>query len=99
MLTFTDMSADLNHPFDPHNSEAEAYNLWLREQIDQRLADNMQAIPHDQVMASLDALLDKQKSETWQIAEVRAGLEEASRGEFATDIEMQCIFAKYANLK
>jgi predicted transcriptional regulator len=97
MLTFTDMSADLNHPFDPHNSEAEAYNLWLREQIDQRLVDNKQAIPHDQVMASMDAILDKQK--TWQIAEVQAGLEEANRREFATDQEMQSIFAKYANLK
>ena len=93
------MNADLNHPFDPHSSEAEAYNLWLRKQIDQRLADNKQAIPHDQVMASMDALLDKQQLETWRIAEVRAGLEEARRGEFATDQEMQCIFAKYANLK
>lgn len=93
------MSADLNHPFDPHSSEAEAYNLSLSKQIDQRLADNKQTIPHDQVMASMDALLDKQKSETWQIAEVRAGLEEASRGEFATDQERQFIFEKYANSK
>jgi RHH-type transcriptional regulator, rel operon repressor / antitoxin RelB len=93
------MTSSLNHPFDPNNSDAEAYNLWLRAQIDQRLADNKQAIPHDQVMTNMDVLLNKQKSETWQIAEVRAGLEEANRGEFATDQEMQSIFAKYANLK
>jgi predicted transcriptional regulator len=43
---------------------------------------------------ALDAYIDQQ---TWQIAEVRAGLEEASRGEFATDQEMQAIFAKYAS--
>jgi predicted transcriptional regulator len=93
------MTSSLNHPFDSNSSDAEEHNSWLRMQISQRLADNKQAIPHDQVMASLDALLDKQKSETWQIAEVRAGLEEASRGEFATDQEMKSIFAKYANLK
>lgn len=43
---------------------------------------------------ALDAYIDQQN---WQIAEVRAGLEEASRGEFATEQEMQAIFAKYAN--
>jgi predicted transcriptional regulator len=93
------MTSCLNNPFDPQDSELETYNFQLREEINKRLADNKQYIPHEHVMARMDALLDKQKSETWQIAEVRAGLEEASRGEFATDIEMQCIFAKYANLK
>lgn len=59
------MSAVLNHQFDSRVSEfsseaeAEAYTQWLRVQIDQRLADNQQAIPHDQVMARMDALLDK----------------------------------------
>jgi Tfp pilus assembly protein PilF len=59
------MSAVLNHQFDSRVSEfsseaeAEAYTLWLRAQIEQRLADNKQVIPHDQVMARMDALLDK----------------------------------------
>jgi predicted transcriptional regulator len=91
------MTSSLNHPFDSNSSDAEAHNSWLRMQISQRLADNKLAIPNDQVMANMDALLDKQK--TWRIVEVQAGLEEANRGEFATDQEMQSIFAKYANLK
>lgn len=91
------MTSSLNHPFDPNSSDAEAYSSWLRAQIDQRLADNKKAIPHDQVMANMDALLNKQKS--WRVIQVRAGLEEAKRGEFATDEEMQCIFTKHANLK
>ena len=91
------MTSSLNHPFDSNSSDAEAHTSWLRMQICQRLADNKQATPHDLVMANMDALLNKQN--TWQIAEVRAGLEEASRGEFATDEEMQCIFTKHANLK
>jgi hypothetical protein len=59
------MSAVLNHQFDSRVSEfsseaeAEAYTLWLRAQIEQRLADNKQVIPHDQVMARMDALLEK----------------------------------------
>jgi predicted transcriptional regulator len=45
---------------------------------------------------ALEAYIDQQ---TWRIAEVRAGLEEARRGEFSTTQEMQAIFAKYAGLK
>jgi predicted transcriptional regulator len=89
------MTSCLNHPFDPQDSELETYSFQLREEINKRLADNKQSIPHDQVMANVDALLDKQK--TWQIVEVQTGLEEANRGEFATDQEMQSIFAKYSN--
>ena len=43
---------------------------------------------------ALDAYLDLQ---AWQIAEVKAGIAEADRGEFATGQEMQAIFAKYAS--
>ena len=45
-------------------------------------------------VAALEAYLDQQ---AWQIAEVKAGLAEADHGAFATDAEMQSIFAKYAN--
>ncbi len=43
---------------------------------------------------ALEAYIDQP---LWQIAEVKAGIEEADRGEFATDAEMAAIFAKYAN--
>lgn len=43
---------------------------------------------------ALEAYISQQ---AWQIAEVKAGIEEADRGEFATDKEMSAIFAKYAN--
>lgn len=33
---------------------------------------------------------------TWQIAEVKSGVEEADRGEFVTDAEMNAIYSKYA---
>lgn len=62
------MTSCLNHPFDPQDSELETYNFQLREEINKRLTDNKQSIPHEQVMARMDALLDKQKSETWQVS-------------------------------
>ena len=43
---------------------------------------------------ALEAYIEQQ---IWQIAEIKAGIEEADRGEFATDAEMTAIFAKYAS--
>ena len=41
---------------------------------------------------ALDAYLEQQ---AWQIAEIKAGLAEADRGEFATEEEVRNVFAKY----
>jgi RHH-type rel operon transcriptional repressor/antitoxin RelB len=43
---------------------------------------------------ALEAYISQQ---SWQIAEVRAGIAEADRGEFATDAEMKALFAEYEN--
>jgi hypothetical protein len=58
------MTSCINHPFEPQLSEfcfekEKAYSLWLQAQIDKRLIDNKQTIPHDQVMARMDAVLGK----------------------------------------
>ena len=43
---------------------------------------------------ALEAYIEQQ---LWQIAEVKAGIVEADKGEFATDADMNAIFAKYAS--
>jgi predicted transcriptional regulator len=35
------------------------------------------------------------ETEAWQILEIERGIEEADRGEFATDSEVDALFAKY----
>ncbi|WP_084465788.1 type II toxin-antitoxin system RelB family antitoxin [Sphingobium quisquiliarum] len=42
--------------------EAEAYDAWLRSEIDASLADPRPSIPHDQVMAELRAIIAAKKS-------------------------------------
>lgn len=37
---------------------AEAHDRWVREKVEQALADPAPSIPHDQVMADLQAVLD-----------------------------------------
>jgi hypothetical protein len=42
--------------------EAEAYEIWKRAKIEKALADTRPCIPHDQVMSSVQALINsKQK--------------------------------------
>ena len=58
------MTSCLNRPFAQQISEfysekEKVYTLWLQAQIDKRLTDSKQVIPHDQVMARMDAFLDK----------------------------------------
>lgn len=38
--------------------EAEAHDAWVRAKVDQSLAEPGPDIPHDQVMAEIQAMLD-----------------------------------------
>jgi hypothetical protein len=42
--------------------EAAAYDKWLREKVAASLADPRPAIPHDEVMAHAQAIIDEAKA-------------------------------------
>lgn len=42
--------------------EAEAYDAWLRSEIEASLADPRPSIPHDKVMAELRAIIAAKKA-------------------------------------
>ena len=44
--------------FDTVEQEAR-YNGWLRARVEASLADPRPAVPHDEVMAEMDALIDR----------------------------------------
>jgi len=44
--------------------EAEAYDAWFRAKVEAALADPRPGIPHDQVMAEVQAIIDRRKSRT-----------------------------------
>jgi hypothetical protein len=41
--------------------EAEAYDAWFRAKVAKALASTKPRIPHDQVMAEMQAIIDKYK--------------------------------------
>jgi hypothetical protein len=42
--------------------EAEAYDAWFRAKVEKSLASTKPRIPHDQVMAMAQAVIDKHKN-------------------------------------
>ena len=44
---------------------------------------------------TVEALRSYVEAEAWQIQDIKDGLEEADRGEFASPEEVACVFAKY----
>lgn len=43
--------------------EAQAYDAWLRAEVEASLADPRPGIPHDQVMAELRAIIEAKKAD------------------------------------
>ena len=41
--------------------EAEAYDAWFREKVRESLANPGPGIPHDEVMAGIDAIIEKHR--------------------------------------
>lgn len=44
---------------------------------------------------TVEALRGYVEAEAWQVADIKAGIEEANRGEFASTEEVSSFFAKY----
>lgn len=72
-------------------------NVRLPQATHTRLEQLTKATGRTKSFLAVEALEAYIEQQAWQIAEVKAGIEEADRGEFATAQEMQSIFAKYAS--
>jgi RHH-type transcriptional regulator, rel operon repressor / antitoxin RelB len=72
-------------------------NVRLPSDTHARLAQLTLATGRTKSFLAVEALEAYLSQQAWQIAEVKAGMEEADRGEFASDDEMNRIFAQYAD--
>jgi RHH-type transcriptional regulator, rel operon repressor / antitoxin RelB len=72
-------------------------NVRLPFELANQLESLAKATDKTKSFLAVEALREYLEVQAWQIAEIKAGIAEADRGEFATDEEVQAIFAKYAN--
>lgn len=69
-------------------------NLRLPLELASQLEALMQATGRTESALAVEALQGYVAAETWQMADIQAGVEEADRGDFATDAEVTAFFAK-----
>ncbi|MDV3455408.1 stability determinant [Sphingomonas sp. HF-S4] len=43
------------------SEEAEAHDAWVRVKVEARLADNAPGIPHEEVMARMQGIIDRRQ--------------------------------------
>lgn len=72
----------------------------LNVRLPSALADQIEGLSRatgrSKSFIAVEALRDYVSLQQWQIAEIEVGLAEADRGEFATEDEVNAVFAKYA---
>ena len=71
-------------------------NVRLSQSTHNRLKALTESTGRSQSWLAVEALESYLEQQSWQIAEVTASIAEADRGEFATNTDIQSIFAKYA---
>ena len=70
-------------------------SMRLPEDLTAQLGELAQAVGQSAQDLALQALRDFVAREQWQLAEIKQGLAEADRGEFASEEEMRALYRKW----
>jgi RHH-type rel operon transcriptional repressor/antitoxin RelB len=70
-------------------------NVRVPESLYQQLDELARATSRTKSFVAVDALSGYLQAQRWQMEEIEAGLAEAERGEFATEAEVQAVFARH----
>lgn len=70
-------------------------NVRVPLSVYQQLEDLAKATARTKSFVTLEALSTYLNTQSWQVQDIEAGLAEADRGEFASDAEVNAVFAKH----
>lgn len=70
-------------------------NVRLPEALYQQIEDLSKATSRTKSFLAIDALTKYVQRESWQVNDIRQGLDEADAGDFASGKEVEAVFAKY----
>ena len=76
-------------------AQTRTINVRVPITVFDQLEELAKATARTKSFVTVEALSSYLDAQSWQIREVMAGLEEADRGEFATEEEVNAVFAKY----
>ena len=69
-------------------------NVRVPTHVYQQL-EEARATARTKSFVTLEALSTYLEAQSWQVKDIEAGLAEADQGEFATDAQVDAVFAKY----
>jgi len=70
-------------------------NVRLPEALYKQIEDLSKATARTKSFLAIDALTNYVQRESWQISDIRQGLDEADSGDFASAKEVEAVFLKY----
>lgn len=76
-------------------SPTRTINVRVPLSVYQQLEDLAKATARTKSFVTLEALSTYLNTQSWQVQDIEAGLAEAERGEFASDAEVNKVFAKH----
>jgi predicted transcriptional regulator len=80
-----------------HATESGTTTLTIRmpQEMKRRIEDLAEATGRNKSYLALDALRRYLETESWHIAAIRRGIEDADAGRFATDDEMRAVWSEF----
>ena len=72
-----------------------AFTVRLPDDLTDKLDALAAKLDRSRSYVAVQAIGDFVEREAWQIAEIEAGLDDANRGDFATDAEVASVLEKY----
>jgi predicted transcriptional regulator len=76
-----------------------AFTVRLPDEVAKKLDAIAAKLDRSRSYVAAQAIGDFVTRETWQLADIEAGLREADKGDFATDAEVAATIAKYTKRK
>lgn len=74
---------------------AKTLNVRLPEALYDQIEELAKSTERTKSFLTIDALTTYVERQAWQVRDIREGIREADAGEFATDDQVQAVFAKY----
>jgi predicted transcriptional regulator len=72
-----------------------AFTLRLPDDVNEKLDALASKLDRSRSYVATQAISDFIARKSWQLAEIEAGLEDAQRGDFASDAEVAAVVGKY----
>lgn len=76
-------------------STTRTINVRVPEAVYQQLETLATATARTKSFVTVEALSSYLEQHSWQVQEIKTGLTDADRGDFASDTEANAVFAKY----